>query len=252
MPHMQFFSRRSLFLPLLCGLFLTTIFAVQAEILVYKSSVNRWSSYLITDGAKTPWVTAPRGTKLDAYFLYELDGTNKILPPTLMTNRGQTLVPSLIYVDHKRKMKQLIGRTPANEAHNTEQFFYGRARGPGGQRIFRILYQQWEPNGDGSYDTSVSMSDGLCQVLNLGGGLTGYYAPKLIGQGWRLDSGYHGNGPAGPYQDSLQLKYLANSSDLDLPLTQAVNNQSLSQGQAFDYVLENLLPSYTILDPNVR
>lgn len=243
---------RFLFLPLLTGIFFTTVFTARAEILVYKSSVNRWSSYLITDGAKTPWVAAPRGTKLDAYFLFELDGTNKILPPTLMTNRGQILIPSLIYVDHKRRIKQLKGRTQANEANNTEQFFYGRARGTSGQRIFRILYQQWEPNGDGSYDTSVSMNDGLCQVLNIGGGLTGYYAPKLLGQGWRLDSGYYGNGPAGPYQDTLQLKYLANSSDLELALTQAINDQSLSQGQAFNYVLENLLPAYTVLDPDVR
>lgn len=234
----------------LFGFSLALLGPAHAEILVYKSSVNRWSSTLITEGTKTRWVTAPRGTKLDAYFLYDLDGTNKILPATLMTYRGQTLVPSLIYVDHKRKIKQLRGRTQANEANSTEQYFYGRARGPGGQRIFRILYQQWEPNGDGSYDTSVSMGEGLCQVLNVGGGKSGYYAPKLAGQGWRMDGWF--NGSVGPYQDGLQFKYLTKTDELDLPLTQAINNQSLTISQAYVYVIENLLPLYTVLDPDVR
>lgn len=94
---------------LLFGLSLVLLGPAHAEILVYKSSVNHWSSSLVMEGTKTRWVTAPRGTKLDAYFLFELDGTNKILPPTLMTNRGQIFKPTLIYVDHKLKTKQLRG-----------------------------------------------------------------------------------------------------------------------------------------------
>lgn len=234
----------------LFGFSLALLGPAHAEILVYKSSVNRWSSTLITEGTKTRWVTAPRGTKLDAYFLYELDGTNKILPATLMTNRGQVFKPTLIYVDHKVKTKQLKGQNQANADNSTEQYFYGRARGPGGQRIFRILYQQWAPNGDGSFDTMVSMGEGLCQVLNVGGGKSGYYAPKLTGQGWRMDGLF--NGPVSPFQDGLQFKSLTKSDDLDLPLTQAINNQSLTISQAYVYVIENLLPLYTVLDPDVR
>lgn len=60
------------------------------------------------------------------------------------------------------------------------------------------------------------------------------------------------NGLAGPFQDGLQFKSLTRSDDLDLPLTQAINHQSLTQGQAFNYVLENLLPAYSVLDPDVR
>ena len=71
----------------------------------------------------------------------------------MMTYRGGTFKPYVIYVDHKLKTKQITGATPANEVSNTEQTFYGRSRAPGGQRIFRMLYQQWEPNPDGSYDT---------------------------------------------------------------------------------------------------
>ena len=221
-----------------------------SEILVYKSSVNRWSSSLITEGTKTRWVTAPRGTQLDAYAAYDLDGTNKILPATLMTNRGKIFKPTLIYVDHKLKTKQLRGQTQAKASTSTEQYFYGRARGPGGQRMFRIFYQQWAPNGDGSYDTSVSMGEGLCQVLNVGGGKSGYYAPKLAGQGWRMDGWF--NGPVSPFQDGRQFKSLTKSDSLDLPLTQAINNQSLTISQAYAYVIENLLPSYTLLDTDVR
>ncbi|NBU73474.1 MAG: hypothetical protein EBS53_18875, partial [Bacteroidetes bacterium] len=105
-------------------------------------------------------------------------------------------------MDHKLRTKQLKGGTPANEAENTEQTFYGRSRGPGGQRIFRMLYQQWEPNPDGSYDTGVSVADGTCQILNVGGGKSGYYAPKITGQGWRLDGWFTGSIDA--YQDGLQ------------------------------------------------
>ena len=231
-------------------LFLTPTKHARAEILVYKSSVNRWSSYFINDGAKTSWVTAPRGSKLDAYFLYDLDGTNRIRPAPLTTYLGETFKPYLIYVDHKLKTKQLKGGTPANEAENTEQTFYGRSRGPGGQRIFRMLHQQWEPNPDGSYDTGVSVADGTCQILNVGGGKSGYYAPKITGQGWRLDGWFTGSIDA--YQDGLQLKYLASSSELDLGLTQAINNQSLSISQAFAFAMQSLFPAYTELNPNIR
>jgi len=234
----------------LIGLPFILLAPAHAEILVYKSSVNRWSSYLINDGSKTSWVTAPRGSKLDAYFLYDLDGTNRIRPATLTTYRGETFKPYLIYVDHKLKTKQLKGGTPANEAENTEQTFYGRSRGPGGQRIFRILYQQWEPNPDGSYDTGVSVYDGTCKILNIGGGKSGYYAPKIAGQGWRLDGWF--NGPASPYQDGLQLKYLASSSDLDLATTQAINDNALTLSDAFAYLIQAIFPSYTELDPYIR
>ena len=231
-------------------LFLTPTKQARAEILVYKSSVNRWSSYFINDGSKSSWVTAPRGSKLDAYFLYDLDGTYRIRPAPLTTYRGETFKPYLIYVDHKLKTKQLKGGTPANETENTEQTFYGRSRAPGGQRIFRMLYQQWEPNSDGSYDTGVSVADGTCKILNVGGGKSGYYAPKITGQGWRLDGWFTGSIDA--YQDGLQLKYLASSSELDLGLTQAINNQSLSISQAFAFAMQSLFPAYTELNPNIR
>ncbi|NBU72359.1 MAG: hypothetical protein EBS53_13115 [Bacteroidetes bacterium] len=234
----------------LFGLYCARSGLAQAEILVYQSSVNRWSSTLIQDGNKSSWVTAPRGSKLDTYFLYDLDGTNKILPSPPMTYRNQTLIPYLIWVDHKGKTKQLKGGSQANEENNTEQTFYGRARGPKGQRIFRILYQQWEPAGDGSYDAGVSVAEGACQILTVGGGYTGYYAPTLASQGWRMDGLFQG--PVNPYQDARQLKYLLASNTLDLPLTQAINNQSLSISQAFAYAIQNLFPSYQELAPDVR
>jgi len=234
----------------LIGLPLILLAPVHAEILVYKSSVNRWSSYLINDGSKTSWRTAPRGSKMDAYFLYYLDGTSRCIPAPMMTYRGETFKPNVIYVDHKLKTKQITGATPANEADNTTQTFYGRSRGPGGQRIFRILYQQWEPNSDGSYDTGVSVYDGTCKILNIGGGKSGYYAPKITGQGWRLDGLF--NGPASPYQDGLQLKYLASSSDLDLATTKAINDNALTLSDAFTYLIQAIFPSYTELDPYIR
>ena len=234
----------------LVGLPLILLAPVHAEILVYKSSVNRWSSILIQNGTKSAWVKAPRGSKMDAYSLYYLDGTSRILPAPMMTYRGKTFKPYGIYVDHKLKTKQITGGTPANEADNTEQTFYGRSRGPGGQRIFRILYQQWEPNPDGSYDTAVSVGEGPCQILNVGGGTSGYYAPKIAGQGWRLDGRF--NGPAGPYQDGLQLKYLASSSDLDLVTTKAINDNALTLSDAFAYLIQAIFPSYTELDPYIR
>jgi len=89
-----------LFRHLMGGLILALLAPAHAEILVYKSSINRWSSYFINDGSKTSWVTAPRGSKLDAYFLYDLDGTNRIRPAPLTTYRGETFKPYLIYVDH--------------------------------------------------------------------------------------------------------------------------------------------------------
>jgi len=231
-------------------LFFLSGFPGFSEILVYKSSVNRWSSYFIHDGSKSSWVTAPRGSKLDAYFLYDLDGTNRVRPAPLTTYRGETFKPYLIYVDHKLRTKQLKGGTPANEAENTEQTFYGRSRAAGGQRIFRMLYQQWEPNPDGSYDTGLGISDGTCQILDVGGGKSGYYAPKITGQGWRLDGWFTGSIDA--YQDGLQLKYLASSSELDLGLTQAINNQSLSISEAFAFAIHSLYPAYTELYPNIR
>lgn len=221
-----------------------------SEILVYQSSVNRWSSSLIEYGTKSSWVTAPRGQKLDAYFLYELDGTNKILRPSLMTYGNQTLLPYLIWVNHKNKTKQLRGGSQANEENNTEQTFYGRARGPKSQRIFRILYQQWEPAGDGSYDTAVSVAEGACQILNVGGGISGYYAPTLASQNWRLDGLFQG--PVNPFQDGRQLKFLQASNSLDLSLTQAINDRSLSISQAFAYVMQNLFPSYQELPPDIH
>ena len=163
---------------ILVGLPLILLAPVHAEILVYKSSVNRWSSTLIQNGTKSAWVTAPRGSKMDAYSLYYLDGTSRCIPAPMMTYRGETFKPEVIYVDHKLKTKQITGATPANEADNTTQAFYGRSRGPGGQRIFRILYQQWEPNPDGSYDTGVSVYDGTCKILNIGGGKTAITPPK--------------------------------------------------------------------------
>lgn len=221
-----------------------------AEILVYKSSVNRWSSSLIKDGAKSSWVAAPRGSKLDAYFLYHLDGTNKILPPSLMTYSNQSFVPYLIWVDHKSKTKQLKGGSQANERNNTEQTFYGRARGSSGQRIFRILYQQWEPAADGSYDAAVSVAEGACQVLSVGGVFTGYYAPKLSSQMWRMDGLFQG--AITPYQDARQLKYLMSSGELDLPLTQNINNRALNLSEAFTYAVENIFTTYRILSPDVN
>jgi len=187
---------------------------------------------------------------MDAYSLYDLDGTNKVLPAALITNQGQVFKPTLIYVDHKLKTKQLKGQTEANEANNSEQTFYGWARGPGGKRIFRMLYQQWAPNPDGSYDTAVSVAEGDCQALNIGGGRSGYYAPTLVSQGWRMDGWF--SGPPGPFQDGLRLKYLSASSSLVLPVVRAVNDQALNLSQAFAYVLENIFPNYTELSPDIR
>ena len=232
------------------GFPLILLVPVHAEILVYKSSVNRWSSTLIQNGTKSAWVKAPRGSKMDAYSLYYLDGTSRILPAPTMTYRGGTFKPYVIYVDHKLKTKQIKGATPANEASNTEQTFYGRSRGPSGQRIFRMLYQQWEPNPDGSYDTGVSVYDGNCKILNIGGGKSGYYAPKISGQGWRLDGWF--NGSAGSYQDGLQLKYLASASELDLATTKAINDNALTLSDAFAYLIQAIFPSYTELDPYIR
>lgn len=234
---------------LLSVLFFPVLAPVQAEILVYRSSVNRWSSYFINDGTKTPWVTAPRGTKVDAYLLYDLDGTNKILPANLMTYRGQTFVPYIIIVDHKLKTKQLKGGTQANEENNNVQGFYGRSRGPGGQRIFRILHHQWEPNSDGTHDASVGVADGACQILSVGGGKSGYYAPKILGQTWRLDGTFSGS--IGSFQDGMQLKYLSTSEDLDLVTTQAINDNSLTLSQAFAYLIQAIFPSYTELPPQI-
>lgn len=221
-----------------------------AQILVYKSSVNRWSSYFINDGTKSAWVTPPSGSIVDAYFLYPLDGTNRVLPAPQMTYRGQTFEPYLIYVDHKLKTKQFKGGTLANEADNTSQTFYGRARGPGGQRIFRFLYQQWEPNSDGSHDVGVSVADGNCQNLNVGGGKTGFYAMRIESRIWRLDGTFRGS--ISSYRDGLQLKHAVSSSDLALSLTQAINNRRLNTSQAFIYVIEKLFSSYTILSPDTR
>jgi hypothetical protein len=86
--------------------------------------------------------------------------------------------------------------------------------------------------------------------LNIGGGKSGYYAPKITGQGWRLDGWF--NGPASPYQDGLQLKYLASSSELDLETTKAINDNALTLSDAFTYLIQAIFPSYTELDPNIR
>jgi hypothetical protein len=86
--------------------------------------------------------------------------------------------------------------------------------------------------------------------LNIGGGKSGYYAPKISGQGWRLDGWF--NGSAGSYQDGLQLKYLASSSDLDLATTQAINDNALTLSDAFAYLIQAIFPSYTELDPYIR
>jgi hypothetical protein len=60
------------------------------------------------------------------------------------------------------------------------------------------------------------------------------------------------NGPASPYQDGLQLKYLASSSDLDLATTKVINDNALALSEAFAYVIQVIFPSYKELSPNIR
>ena len=238
----------------LFGFSLALLGPAHAEILVYGTKPKTWSGSNIEEGVKTKWPDPPdNGTTQEGFYFWELDGVDRFISGEtrpVVTYQGQTFYPSSVLVNHGQKNKRVSGSNTADgnpESHS--HTYYGRAVGPGGKRIFRALYQQWEDSSlDGKpTDTGIGMLEGPCKLISVGGGKTGYYAPKLSFQLWRLDGSFAGS--IGSFRDGRKIKYSNWPMVLYQALTREINNRSLNKSDAVIFAVGYLFPGYTELDP---
>jgi len=230
----------------LIGLYCARSGLAQAEILAYGTKPKSWSGYSISEGSKSKFPGAPNPDADEGFYFWELDGVDRILEDddrTEVTYRGETFFPSSVYLSHQKKTKRITGSRSADENLNSfGRSYYGRAVAPGGIRIFRALYQQWEnPRPDAQpTDTGIGLLEGACKLINIGGGKTGYYAPRLAFQLWRLDDTFAGS--VGSYGDGRQIKYWNQPLVLYEALTREINNRRLNKSDAVIFAVGYLFP----------
>lgn len=91
------------------------------------------------------------------------------------------------------------------------------------------------------------MLEGVCNLINVGGGKTGYYPLKPAFQIWRVDD----SGSDSSYGDGRQIKYINQPLVLYEALTREINNQGLNISEAVIFAVGYLFPKYTELDPQI-
>lgn len=234
---------------LLSVLFFPALAPVQAEILVYGTKPKSWAGYIISQGSKQ---TQTPPSVEEGFYFWELDGVDQILddevsPRPKVLYRGIEFYPSSVYLSHSKKTKKVTGSLVLDDNPNSHsRTYYGRAIAPGGKRIFRALYQQWEDEG-APRDTGNGMLEGVCNLINVGGGKTGYYPLKPAFQIWRVDD----SGSDSSYGDGRQIKYINQPLVLYEALTREINNQGLNISEAVIFAVGYLFPKYTELDPQI-
>lgn len=226
-----------------------------AEILVYGTKPKTWSAYHIEEGVQHRRPDIPDDpTVEEGFYFWTLNGIDRFLSdddllPPQVNYRGQLFYPTTVYLSHSRKTKKVKGSRLQEIDESHSQTFYGRAVAPGGKRIFKALYQQWEdPRLDEKpTDTGIGILEGVCSLIDVGGGLTGYYPPKITLQIWRVDGSFAGS--VGSYQDGRKIKYSNWPMVLYQALTREINNRSLNKSDAVIFAVGYLFPNYTELDP---
>lgn len=227
-----------------------------AEILVYGTKPKTWTGFCIEQGSKIKWPGTPDPDAEEGFYFWELDGVDRILENddrAEVTYQGQTFFPSSVYLNHKKKTKRITGSRVADDTPDSfSRSYYGRAVAPGGTRNFRILYQQWEsPRLDQQpTDTGIGLLEGSSKLMDVGGGKTGYYAPKLIFQLWRLDDTFAGS--TGSFGDGRQFKNGTQTLALYEGLTREINEQGLNLSEAIVFAVGYLFPKYQELTPLIK
>jgi hypothetical protein len=218
----------------------------RADVLVYVMKGGAAKGSTIDDGTTASWPALPKTT--DIYLLNELDGVDESNPEEQITRLGKTFYPSQMVVDHKARKKHLYG----NIAEGIGYEVYGRSRDARGRRTFTWLHLQRDgrASSDGARDSGAGVAQGTANWLDIGTGRSGYYAPRLNFQIWRIDGGF--SNTFATTQDGRQTKYASAVLNLDLPSTRTINQQGLSRAGAAVWLIQNLFPSYTEQTPDVE
>ena len=221
-------------------------FSVHADILVYVMKGGSAKGSKINDGTTIAWPGLPKTR--DIYLLSDLDGVDESNPEQQITRLGKTFYPSQMVVDHKTRNKHLYG----NIAEGIGYDVYGRSRDARGRRTFTWLHLQRDGrvSSNGARDSGAGVAQGTANWLDIGTGRSGYYAPRLNFQIWRIDGGFSNTFET--TQDGRQTKYASAVLNLDLPSTRTINQQGLSRAGAAVWLIQNLFPSYTVQTPDVE
>jgi len=216
------------------SLLVLTSLNTQAEILVYKVNAKTIKGTEINDGVSTAWGSS--SYPLTIYFILNLDGIDATVQETFNFS-GNEYVPGTLTIDPKNKIcVKEVDETDPFLANEIDRTVYGRAR-KGGTVSFNVLYMQRDAaNDSGTHDTGVATATGKASLLDIGGGITGYYAKSLNFIITRLDGSFDGS--RGDYQDGRQWKNATVPLILDLDLTIYANNHSLGKNEIMDYICD--------------
>lgn len=239
----QHFLHRLLLLPLSLFLFCQTSLA---DVLVYVMNGGSAKGTKINDGTTIAWPSIPKTS--DIYLVSDLDGIDESNPEEQITRLGKTFYPSQVVFDHKNRKKHIYGNIAAGIGYDV----YGRSRDARGRRTFTWLHLQRDgrASSDGARDSGAGVAQGTASWLNIGTGRSGYYAPRLNFQIWRLDGGF--SGTFATTQDGRQTKYASAVLNLDLSSTRFINQQGWRRSAGLVWLIENLFPSYDELTPDVE
>jgi len=225
---------------------LVTCQATFADVLVYVMKGGSARGTKINDGTTVSWPNLPKTT--DIYFLSDLDGVDESNPEQQITRLGKTFYPSQAVFDHRNRRKHIYG----NIAEGIGYDVYGRSRDARGRRTFTWLHLQRDgrASSNGARDSGAGVAQGPASLLDIGTGRSGYYAPRLNFQIWRLDGGFSNTFET--TQDGRQTKYCSAVLNLDLNSTRTINQRGLGRAGAAVWLIENLFPSYTEQVPDVE
>lgn len=234
-----------LFGVLVCFSFLSAQISF-ADVLVYVMKGSSAKGTKINDGATTAWPGIPK--TMDIYLISDLDGVDESNPDQQITRLGKTFYPSLARFDHKNRRKHIYG----NIAEDIGYDVYGRSRDARGRRTFTWLHLQRDGrvSSNGARDSGAGVAQGSASWLDIGTGRSGFYAPRLNFQIWRVDGGFSNTFET--TQDGRQTKYCSAVLNLDLPSTRTINQQGLGRAGAAVWLIENLFPSYAEQVPDVE
>lgn len=232
----------------LACLLITAFPSAQAEVLVYKFNNKAHRGIKTEDGSRSSYFW-PRGDSdsIDLYVFFEPDEIDDTETTSQITRKGVTLVPGTLWVNHTKNQKKIGGDAPGGPVRSGFTC-WGRYRGPGNKRFLAILDADREPFDGTPRDSSISLWQGPCTLLDIGGGLSEYYPLKLTWSVWRVDGGF--NGSIGSHRDGRQYKSAVTPVTLDLATTRAVNNLSLDRAGAIEYACDNLFTDYVELTPD--
>jgi len=216
-----------------------------AGVLVYVMKGGSIKGTKIDDGT-TSSIRAPK--TLDAYLVLDFDGIDKSNPEEQITRLGKTFYPSQAVFDHKTRKKHIYG----NIAEGIGYEVYGRSRDARGRRTFTWLHLQRDGrvSSNGARDSGAGVAQGPASWLDIGTERSGYYAPRLNFQIWRVDGGFSNTFET--TQDGRQTKYASAVLNLDLNSTRTINGQGLGRAAAAVWLIQNLFPSYTEAVPDVE